>query len=274
MIIFLYGPDDYRRAERKKFYIAEFKKKYSGLSLDYFDLENPEALERLETFLRSQSLFEKKKLAVLENALEADEKKLVEILKSIAGDPAAIVAISESKKPAGALKFIVNAPKPSVSEEFEHLAGAEWDLFIRKEAKSRLRRQSDDGVAEARGVVLAPAAANFLAEVYAKNSWGLVTELDKLSNLDKKEISRADLEALGLETVPNYWMMVNSAKSQNLKTRLWALEKLFSQKDPPAKIFNILASLWRERIPQMAEYDFMVKSGKLEYEEVLLDTII
>ena len=265
MIVFLYGPDDWRREQRKKFYIKEFEKKYSGLSVEYFDLTGEAALENLEVFLRSQSLFEKKKLAVLESVGEADDKKLAGILKPIADDPATIAIISENKKPAGALKFAANLKKPSTAEAFDHLEGAERTAFIKKEAKNR-------------DVRLSPEAVNFLAEVYAKNSWGLVAELEKLVNLrssqDLKLIARAELEALGLETVPNYWMMVNSAKSQNLKTRLWALEKLLSQKDPPAKIFNILASLWREKIPQMAEYDFMVKSGKLEYEEALLDVVL
>ena len=44
--------------------------------------------------------------------------------------------------------------------------------------------------------------------------------------------------------------------------------------DPPAKLFNILASQWQEKILQIAELDFAVKSGKMEYEEALLELII
>jgi DNA polymerase III delta subunit len=271
MVIFLYGADDYRREQRKKFYIEEFKKKYSGLSAEYFDLEEKNKLEDLLGFLRSSSLFQPKKLAALENVSESDNKKLAEILKPVAGDPAAVAVLSEKNKPAGALKFLIDLKKPSVVEEFDHLAGAEWIAFVKEEAK-------------AREVVLSPEAVKFLAEIYTKNSWGFVTELEKLSNLgssqdprscdDKRLISRADLEALGLETVPDYWAVMGGLRSQSRETRLRALEKLLSQKEPPAKIFNILASQWREKIPQMAEYDFMVKSGKLEYEEALLDAVI
>ena len=44
--------------------------------------------------------------------------------------------------------------------------------------------------------------------------------------------------------------------------------------DPAAKLFNILGSQWKEKTAQMAELDFAVKSGKLEYEEALVDLIL
>ena len=44
--------------------------------------------------------------------------------------------------------------------------------------------------------------------------------------------------------------------------------------DPPPKIFNILASQWREKTHEMAEYDFAVKSGKLEYDDALLALVL
>ena len=283
MIIFLYGPDDFRREQRKKFYIEEFKKKYSDLSIGYFDLAEDGKLDELEAFLRGQSLFEKKKLAVVENLYEAEEKGVANVLRQFsAANPGPTVAkkatverevnlgasgkqdrtiilCSESRKPPKALAFL--SEEPSKAEEFENLEGAAWRAFIKKEAEKLEAKLDRD-------------ALEFLAEVYQKNTWGLMTELEKISNLPRKEVQRADLEMLGLETLPNYWMMINSAKSQNLKTRLWALEELLAQKEPPAKIFNILASLWREKIPAMAEYDFMVKSGKLEYEEALVDVVL
>jgi hypothetical protein len=40
------------------------------------------------------------------------------------------------------------------------------------------------------------------------------------------------------------------------------------------KLFNILASQWKEKTAAMAEFDFAIKSGKLEYEEALVDLVI
>jgi hypothetical protein len=44
--------------------------------------------------------------------------------------------------------------------------------------------------------------------------------------------------------------------------------------DPAPKLFNILASQWKEKISQFARYDLAIKSGKLDYEEALLDAVI
>lgn len=259
MIIFLYGADDYQREQKKKHYIKEFERKYSGLSIGYFDLAEEGILEDLRVFLRGQSLFQEKKLAVAENLYLADEKMLAEALRPIVAKKATIFLSSESKKPPKALAFLLD--ESSKAEEFENLEGQAWEVFIKK---------STDNFK----VQLEPEAFRLLAEIYKNNTWGLVTELQKLSNLGKKTISKKGLEAFGLETLPNYWAMMSGLRGARLDGRLWALEKLLSRNEPPPKIFNILASLWSERIPQMAEYDFRVKSGKLEYEEVLLDLVL
>ena len=52
------------------------------------------------------------------------------------------------------------------------------------------------------------------------------------------------------------------------------MEKLFIAQEEPVKIFNIMASLSRlpkELLQEFADYDVKVKSGKLDYEEVLVD---
>lgn len=271
MVIFLYGLDDYRRGQRKKYWITEFEKKYSGLSVGSFDLVEPFALENLKNFTRGQSIFEDKKLAIVDNLYEAEEKIAAKVLQLLVVKKATdtnttTFLFSEKKSPNKALRFLLEAPvRPGSSqaakvEEFENLAGSEWEKFIRAEA---LRL----------GAALADDAVRFLAEMYAGNGWALVTELEKLSSIGKA-VSRKELEFAGLEIAPNYWAMVNSLKSYDIKNRLSALETLFASGDPPPKIFNILSSMWREKLPQMAEYDLKIKSGKLEYEEALVDLVL
>jgi hypothetical protein len=63
-------------------------------------------------------------------------------------------------------------------------------------------------------------------------------------------------------------------RGKEVSGRLRALETLLAQSDPAAKIFNILASQWKEKTLQIADYDFAVKSGKLEYEEAVLDLVL
>jgi DNA polymerase III delta subunit len=155
------------------------------------------------------------------------------------------------------------------------LESSAWISFILAEAK-RL------------GLALDAPAAQFLATVYQGNSWALVTELQKLSSWRvttsdvaatsdvslHAKIGKSDLDQFDLEAAPNYWALLNALKSSDPKNRLLAFERMLALNDPPAKIFNILASQWQEKIPQLAEYDFQVKSGKMEYEEAILELLI
>jgi DNA polymerase III delta subunit len=269
MIIFLYGPDDYRRSEKKRSLIAEFSKKRSEIGLGTFDLEEKNALEPLAEFLKTQSIFETTKLAVLENAFELEAPKLAKLLKPFIEEKSVTILIAEKEKPVKALAFLLE--KPTISQKFETLAGAELSAWIGAEAKKN-------------GVTLTPAASQFLASVYGADTWGLVTELQKLSGFGtgvgnastaaRKPLDKKDLDVFDLEVAPNYWGLINGLKNFDIKNRLYAFETMLASNDPPAKIFNILASQWQEKTPHMAEYDLAVKSGKVDYEEALVDLLI
>ena len=260
MIIFLYGPDDYRRFEKKRSIIAEFSKKRSEIGLGVFDLEEKTALESLGEFLKTQSIFETTKLAVLENAFELDVAKLAKLLKPFVEEKNITILIAEKDKPLKALAFLLE--KPVISQKFETLVGAEWFAFIKAEAKKNDTKLTD-------------AAAQFLGTIYDGDAWGLVTEIKKLSGFKNSgPIDKKDLDVFDFEVAPNYWGLINGLKSFDIKNRLYAFETMLASNDPPAKIFNILASQWQEKIPHMAEYDLAVKSGKVDYEEALVDLLI
>ncbi len=257
MFIFLYGPDDYRRIQKKREIIAEFIKKHSALGLGVFDLDTATGVDDFFGFAQNQSIFETAKLAVLENAFELETAKLAKLLKPLVAEKGTTVLLAERDKPVKALAFLLE--KPSLAQKFENLEGVEWVAFIKAEA-------------EKIGLKLADSAAQFLGIVYQGNSWALVTELQKLNSFKAATaIQKSDLDSFDLEAAPNYWALLNGMKSLDARTRLFALEKLLSTNDPPAKIFNILAAQVGEKTPLMAAYDLAVKSGKLDYEEVLLD---
>jgi DNA polymerase III delta subunit len=265
MLIFLYGPDDYRRLQKKKNFIAEFIKKRSESGVAVFDFAEKEAVGRFEEFIANQSLFEPAKFVAIENAFEVEAKQLAKLLKPLAEHKLVTVLLSEREKPVKALGFLIEPP--SLFQKFEQLEGPSWVVFLVAHAKTL-------------GLTLGASAAQFLAAVYQGNTWGLVTELQKLSSWppsapsSKSAVERSDLDAFDLEAAPNYWAILNALKSADPKMRLYALEKMLALNDPPAKIFNILASQWQEKIPQIAELDFAVKSGKLEYEEAILELVI
>ena len=74
----------------------------------------------------------------------------------------------------------------------------------------------------------------------------------------------------------NFFAMIGklsgrSPFSQKISSLTWLLET-----DEPAKIFNMLSAFAKapEEKIKMADYDVAIKSGKLEYEEALLDLVI
>jgi DNA polymerase III delta subunit len=259
MLIFLYGPDDYRRVQKKRELITEFRKKRSNLGLGVFDLATKDWRDGFNEFARSNSLFETARLAIFDNTFEELEAPaLAKLLKPFSDDKSITILLAERDKPVKALAFLLE--KPTIAQKFENLEGAELIGFIAAEAKKL-------------NMKITTPAAQFLATVYAGNTWALATELQKLSAF-KSTIDRADLDQFDLEAAANYWMLLNGLKSYDIRTRLTTLERLLAMNDPAAKIFNILASQWKEKTAQMAEFDFAVKSGKLEYEEVLVDLMI
>lgn len=255
MIIFLYGPDSYRRDQKKLFYAAEFGKKYSDHGIERLDPEGADSLERLDMAARSRSLFEPAKLVVMDGLPDATPKKLRVAFEPFFKDKQLNLLISADKKPVKALDFLLKVPV--TSSEFAHLEGAAWMKFVQAEANGRR-------------VELEPEAIAFLARTYEKDSWGVTTELDKLSGAGKK-LTAADLSALGLAVAPDFFPLVQSLRSARLDDRFAALARLFRDNEPPAKIFNIISALWTQKTPQFAAYDRAVKMGKMDYEEALVD---
>ncbi len=270
MIIFLYGPDDYRRETKKREILAEFRKRHNNFGPMTFDLSEEGNFEKFREFLGSQSLFQSAKLVVLESSFEATSdmfKELKKTLKEFLENKDTTILVSERDKPVKTLEFLRG--KPVLFQEFEFLEGREWESFILKEA-------------ERLGVKITAAALKFLEEAYQNNTWALVTELEKVQHLSnpsrgsgpRAEIDARDFEDLGVEQAPNFWSLILGFKARNLPDRLRALEKIFSTNEPPAKVFNVLAYQLPDKLQDLARYDLMVKSGKLEYEEVLLDLAI
>jgi DNA polymerase III delta subunit len=216
-------------------------------------------MEKAEVFAGGQSLFETKKLLILDNCFEAEQKRLKLFLKRYADEPSTIILIEAAGKPPKPLDFILK--KPAFHEDFGNLAGKEWDGFVRGKLKEF-------------GIGIDPAALALLSGLYAKNTWGLIKELEKLAAWGKPVIAEKDLALLDLELTPNYWGLLQGLKHASAAARLSSLERLFSQHEPAGKLFNILSAMWSEKIAAFAAYDGAVKGGKLDYEEALLDLAI
>lgn len=257
MIIFLYGPDTYRRDQKKLFYTTEFAKKYSAHGIVHVDLE-ADGLEALDLAARSLSLFEPAKLVLTHGISEVPPKKLLATLRPFLQDKKINALLVADKKPVKAFDFLLKAPVTNAA--FDYLEGAAWSKFVKDEAKKY-------------GVELEAAAFELLARTYEKDSWGLVTELQKLSGAERL-LTAGDLAALGLEVAPDFFPLIQTLRSARLGDRFAALARLFRDNEPAPKIFNILAALWTQKTPQFAAYDRAIKMGRMDYEEALTDLLM
>lgn len=264
MTILLWGPDDYRRRAKEKQITADFSTKHSALGFGKFDLSEDGTGEKLADFLISQSIFEPYKLVLVSGISENKDKALAGLLKNSQKQPGVLVVVSEKEAPESPWTFLrakAGKNKEAMEQKFKKLSGPDWKKFVRVEASGR-------------GLKLPPDSEELLLEAFKGDSWGIVTELEKISLSGNNNPSVSDLEKLGVAASPDFFPVLMTLKSQNLSARLRALEQLFLENEPAAKIFNIVSAQWPGKEEKMALYDQAVKSGKCDYEEVLADIVL
>ncbi|MEK7062202.1 MAG: hypothetical protein AAB940_00465 [Patescibacteria group bacterium] len=275
MLIFLYGPDSYRRQEKLKEIIIKYRKDRQSVGYFDFSIKNPdEEFNRLREFCASHSLFENVKLAVIENILadfaksedKKSQKATINFLKANLENKELTILISENKVPLKAFDFLLK--KPVLFQEFKNLSASQLEFFIKKEA-------------EKRGLKLTADAIGFLADNFNEDAWGLINEIEKLSLFNDKNFNANRLiEIIDYNKPTNsndFFKKINVLSfSRSFEEKLVNLEILLGR-DEPAKIFNFLASFSSnspDLIEKFADYDVAVKSGKMDYEEVLLDMVL
>lgn len=257
MLILLYGPNSYSRAKKMR-EIIDGRVRSENILLDRFDLEDEEQYLKFKDFLSERSMFNPKKIGILENVFEIKAKKeFKQILQDTVSDKETLLVIVSDTKPPASFAFLLEKSEDKflTNQHFPDLKkGEELRNFIKKEALTReIKLEAEEVLA--------------IEEAFGSNIWGIVTELDKLALQGKREIEKSP-EA-------DYFKTINSFKyGKSVKDKILNLETLLSVRgDEPAKIFNMLGFGYAttELIDSLADYDVMIKSGKLDYEEALLD---
>lgn len=270
MVIYLYGPDSYRRTLKVKELLAANKKKQPHADVKVIDFaEDADAFRAAKEFLEQPSMFSDSKTLVVYETGEVNEKQekaWLKLLKEELKEPKTIVIISDSwAKPRKAFLFLTEAP--AKAQLFEGLEGRTLSTFLKKEA-------------DARSLAFQPEAwthfVNFVSTYSdATRSWVGVRELEKLW-LAKfaQPIAPKDLKTLidyasEAEVFSAARALMGAADP---KKRLALLEELLAQGEEPARLFNLLAYNARgAQAVRLADLDIAVKSGNAEYEEALLD---
>ncbi|MBI2036779.1 MAG: hypothetical protein HYT14_00240 [Candidatus Liptonbacteria bacterium] len=254
MIIFLYGTDAYRRAGRTAWWLEEYRKKHGLSPALRFDMEQRDAFPALREFFANVSIFDPFKLAVLRNVFGSpDASALAKFLKDQAERSESVVVISEEKKPPAAFAFLLKIPQ---CEMFNAPTGPEFQAFVGQEAARR-------------GIKLEPAVMRAIERASGGDTWWIATELDRVALLGTATVTLQDVPELDLEAAGVEGLLYEFC-SFSRSARLAALEKLSRRRHDPGMIFNRLAYRDAKKLPVFADYDVLVKSGKLDYEEALL----
>ncbi|MDO8676305.1 MAG: DNA polymerase III subunit delta [Candidatus Azambacteria bacterium] len=244
MIIFLYGEDSYRIAQKLKELVSAYKAKNpSGLnfiSLDFFE-NNTDDLMRS---LASNSFIPEKKLIVVKNIFKTNPELLLEFLKSqkiSLSEGIILVAISfgssafakaTADKKNELFKYLIK--KPNLTERFEYLKPYEVKTWVRDSL-----RQS--------GVEIAGEALDFLILNCGHDSWRIDGEIKKL--MDYKNtgvIMKSEVEKL-IATSANYnvFELTDALANKNKKRALLALHKALDNGEKPSELLGMIA--WQIR---------------------------
>jgi DNA polymerase III delta subunit len=264
MIILLYGPDSYRRTQKLGEIVGKYRDRYSGLSYERFDFEeNGEALEALKNFSANRSIFDPVRLAVLDQPFSRGVgKELKAILKANEKNKDLVIIINSAAKPPTAFSFLLKTA--AKVQAFALPKEENLTAFIKKTAALY-------------DLKLDQPMLDFLVENFGSDTWGLATELAQMSlATNHLQLAPSLRRSPSLSRLAkNYYQLINLLKfSDKTKEKLVALELMLSERrDEPARIFNSLAYRLTsvEEAALLADYDVAVKSGKLDYEEVLLD---
>jgi DNA polymerase III delta subunit len=259
MIIFLYGEDSYRRLKKKNLILDEYRRKQSQLNLGEFS--GVDWFAEAENFLRGSSLFGGSKLAIINDPDFKILKKEAGArfrswLKSLLTDQERVALFSVETAVAAPTLLL---KEPAIIEKFDRLTGQKLEQFVKNEAAVR-------------GLEISGAEIKQIVAALGADSWAIATELDQfaLRGESRPTSRRPDL---------NYFNLANILKSgYSVGEKIAALELLLTVlAEEPARIFNGLSygryfpispGEWYQKL---ADYDVLIKFGKLDYTEALLD---
>jgi DNA polymerase III delta subunit len=267
MIIFLYGPDIYRREVKVRELLKVNREKRKDADIGIFDLEEEkETWKEVKDFLSQPSMFSETKTAVIYESGVADNKEWRGLLKKEIDSKEHILIISDTNAPKKNFSFLLD---PSVkSTEYAELDRRSLSVFLKKEAEMRSLSFSRD------------AWEDFVEhiETFQLKSAAGVQELKKFELFfGEKEITKEKLHLI-IQTTQKEDAFFAAKKiifEKDIKKRIAILERAFLNNVDPAHLFNTIAFLARgKEIEQLANLDVKIKSGKAEYEDVLLEFVL
>src|SRR3989344_130053 len=135
MLIYLYGPDSYRRGRKFKEILSAYAKRHALRDMLHVDREEEgeEGWLRARDFLNQPSMFVESKLLTLREAGREAYADWSDVLERELTIEKTFVIISDSASPHKRFSFLLS--HPAKAQEFGILKGAPLERFLSEEAK-------------------------------------------------------------------------------------------------------------------------------------------
>jgi len=259
MIIFLYGQDTYRSRRKLNEIIEHYKKIHkSGLNLKYFDDKKLD-FQDFENEIQSASMFDEKKLIILENATKnkSFKNEFLASSKKFANSDNIIIFYEgeEISRNDPLFKFL---KKSGQSQEFQLLEGQRLKNWVKREIKNHK-------------VSINPKALDQLINYTGNNLWQLANELSKLANFKKQQkIELDDVELLVKpEIETDIFETIEAIALKNRKKALLLIYNHLKKGDSPLYLLSMINFQFRnlliikDLIEKHYPYSSILKISKL-----------
>jgi len=229
MLILLYGEDTYRLRQKLNEIVKEYQTKHqSGLSLAVFR-ESGLDLDKIREKIEAVSMFDEKKLIVLENSFrnknfQEEFFKYTKKNKLKENRDIILVIVQEGKL---AISGIKN--KLSMLEEFKPLMGTELVNWVKNEFNQNKAK-------------IEPEAIRKLIAYIGSDLWQMSSEIGKLASYKKgEEIKEEDIDLLvraNLDT--NIFKTLDALAQRDKKSALRFLHEHLNQGENEIYLFTML----------------------------------
>lgn len=268
MVIYLIGPDSYRRERKLKRLLGEYRDKNAQADFFEVEFENGGEWESFRKFVEQPSLFLAKKFVVLRGALGWMDRAGAEAIHIAAHDTRIFVIVVDVKPPKK--MFLRLLDRPALTQEFPLLEGDKLAAFLTREGRER-------------GMILEPDALRFFMDyamgVKEDRGWLCASALDTmgLAGFSQPVGIAAVREILGRDKARDIFSAtIEFFRNEQSLRRLACLQSMLFDGYAPSHIFNMLGTMARARgdVLRFAECDERIKSGALDDETALLEFVL
>ena len=280
MVFFFYGMDSFRIRQKVNSVIEGYQAKHkSGLNFGRFDFSEMEELGKLKNFLNSYSMFAEKKLAIVANLFAAGKDAQEDFLAYFKNSDvlktqekflvvAQELALSEDKrsKQKYVLKnsqelfeFLTGAQKSkkvkadvstvvplggTKAEEFDYLAGAKLEAWIKKEV-------------EQAGAKIGAGAIKKLAIFVGPDLWQMKNETNKLITFAKGEtIGETMIDELVKARIENdIFKTIDALAQRNKQAVLTFLHRHLAEGESEIYLLSMLVYQFRNLLLVKSEIE-------------------